>query len=139
MACVCVCVCAHVCLCDGEVGGGEQRAPLTLHVLSTSSAEQGPHKPVPSQGADKEAGREDRHGGLQVSPAPLPRPLWAAPLPLRRPPVPSKAPWLQGPCWSNGDAWSRGQGPGVGMGCQTDRREDRGALGTRGSFNSPGA
>ena len=54
MGCVCVCVC--VCVCEtGEVWG-EQRAPLTLHVLSASLAEQGPRKPVPSQGADKEAG-----------------------------------------------------------------------------------
>lgn len=47
-----------VCGGGGETGEvwGEQRAPLTLHVLSASSAEQGPHKPVPSQGADKEAG-----------------------------------------------------------------------------------
>ena len=111
MACVvCVRMCVCVCVCDGEVGGGEQRAPLTLPVLSTSSAEQGPHKPVPSQGADKEAGREDRHGGLQVSPAPLPRSLWAAPPAPGRPPGLSKAPWLQGP--RRGDRVTRSRGLG---------------------------
>lgn len=105
--------------------GGEQRAPLTLHVLSTSSAEQGPHKPVPSQGADKEAGREDRHGGLQVSLAPLLRPLGAAPLAPGSPQFCLRYPGSRGHAGAMGTHGAEGEALGWGRGVRhTDERTE---------------